>query len=92
MLKTGFYEFFTHEDALLFGLIGLALILRNWWDLIRYGLRRAASGDALQVPVGRLQSRSRAARVPRALRRTAGRRPAIPRPIGHGHRPVTHAV
>jgi hypothetical protein len=95
MLKTGFYEFFTYEDVLLIGVVGLVLVLRNWWDLIRYGLRRAASDATPDVTERRPPGRARIARLPRALsalRRIQNRRRDVPRSIRPGHRPVTHTV
>ena len=59
MLKTGFYPFFTNDDILLIGLIGLVLVLMNWWDLIRYGLQRAMGRPALPV-LPRIRSRRHA--------------------------------
>ena len=93
MIKTGFYPFFTNDDVLLIGLIGLALVLRNWWDLIRYGLQRSALVEALPVIPPERVAPAYTARLPRALRvirRLQTRRRAVPRPIRPSHRPVKH--
>jgi hypothetical protein len=90
MIKTGFYPFLTNDDILLIGLVGLALVLRNWWDLIRYGLQRSALAAAVPVPP-RLIATGPEARVPRVLRvlrRMHSRRRIVPRSIEPGHRPV----
>ena len=82
MLKTGFYEFATYEEILLIGLVALVLVLRNWWDLIRYGLARTASAAATPTLAPKLS-----VRLPRALR--ALRRGQNRRRI---HRSIRHAV
>lgn len=95
MFKTGFYEFTTYEDVLLIGLVGLVLVLRNWWDLIRYGLARVASAAATPTVLPKLPAPGYAARLPRALRalrRMQTRRRVVHSPVRPGHRPVRHAV
>lgn len=74
------------EWLLLLGGIGLVFVLRNWWDLIRYGLDHAhadapragapalATGHALALPFPAVHPR-----FPRKMRR-ASHRPARPRP------------
>ena len=97
MLKTGFYEYFTNGDVLLIGLLGLALVLMNWWDLIRYSFQRTASAAPSETAdrPSRFVAPAYAARLPRALRafrRMQNRRRGEPRSIRPGHRPVRHAV
>ena len=91
MFKTGFYEFATHEEVLLLGVVALILVLRNWWDLVRYGLARTATISTLAP---KLSVARYVARLPRALRalRQNRRRLAMPRAVRPGHRPVRHAV
>jgi hypothetical protein len=89
MVKTGFYPFFTNEDFLLIGLIGLALVLKNWWDLIRYGWQRAITAAAPPASLGR------PARLPRALRALRSmrvRRRPVARPFRPAHRPIGHGA
>jgi len=45
-MQVGYYEFLSYGDLALIGVVALFLILRNWWDLIRYGLDRQAAAAA----------------------------------------------
>jgi hypothetical protein len=52
-MQLGYYEFANHGDLFLLGAIGLFIVARNWWDIIRYGLRRHATATAWLVePAG----------------------------------------
>ena len=42
-MQLGYYEFANHGDLLLLGAIGLFMVAKNWWDIIRYGFSRHAS-------------------------------------------------
>jgi len=89
--------FMTTEDLVPIALIGLILVLRNWWELIECGFeRRAAPAEALPVirPHAAIAAPALArlglARAGRAVRRLQLRRRAVARPIRPGHRPVKH--
>jgi hypothetical protein len=82
-MQLGYYEFANHGDLLLLGAIGLFVVAKNWWDIIRYGLTRHATSSAWLVesaaaPAGGV--RLRVARAVRRLRRAKGlHRPLKPR-------------
>ena len=86
-MQLGYYEFANHGDLLLLGAIGLFVVARNWWDIIRYGLSRHAAPTAwLTEPAVAMPSsgpvRARIAGVVRRLRR---HRKGMKRPLRHRH-------
>jgi hypothetical protein len=85
-MQLGYYEFANHGDLFLLGAIGLFMVARNWWDIIRYGLRRHAGPAAWLTEPAEAPApgpaRSRLAGVVRRLRRRG--KPARRR-LGPGH-------
>jgi len=88
--------FMTTEDLVPIALIGLFLVLKNWWELIECGFeRRAAPAEALPAirPHATIAAPAIArfglGRPGRTARRLLRRR-AIASSIRPGHRPVKH--
>ncbi len=88
--------FMTTEDLVPIALIGLILVLRNWWELIECGFeRRATPAEALPVipPHAAIAAPALArfgvARAGRTAQRLLRRRPTA-RSIRPGHQPVKH--
>lgn len=83
-MQLGYYEFANHGDLLLLGAIGLFMVAKNWWDIIRYGLRRHATSSAWLVEPAVAPGGGVRMRVARAVRRLRRAR-VLHRPLKHRH-------
>ncbi|MGQ0587405.1 MAG: hypothetical protein ACT4PK_09420 [Gammaproteobacteria bacterium] len=86
-MQLGYYEFANHGDLFLLGAIGLFLVARNWWDIIRYGLSRHAAPTAwLTEPAGTMAATGGGrARVAHAVRRLRRRGKILHQSLRHRH-------
>ena len=84
-MQLGYYEFAGYGDLFVLGAIGLILVVRNWWDIIRYGLGHAMSAARPGEPVTAVPSRVSLRQVASAVRRLR-RRGKSSTHGSHGHR------